>query len=120
MDKQKALKLLLGRVDKSELSGEVLLFTDAHSWRKHLKRFYSPPQYFGAIMILYTSSTTSLISCRIGVILTVLPQLQNLPTMSELSKSWSLIYLCFTIPAALSSIYKEFVFRSLEMDVWYD
>eukprot|EP01127_Copromyxa_protea_P022078 TRINITY_DN7778_c0_g1_i1.p1 TRINITY_DN7778_c0_g1~~TRINITY_DN7778_c0_g1_i1.p1 ORF type:complete len:597 (-),score=88.48 TRINITY_DN7778_c0_g1_i1:185-1975(-) len=103
IDKNEALETLLKGIHKSELDGEVLLFTDAHSWRKHFKRFYSPIQYLAALVI------------AIGVALTVMPRILE---DFEFGSS-SLLYLCFTIPAALSSIYKEIVFRTLEMDVWY-
>lgn len=72
VDKREALEILLRGVDRSELTGEVLLFTDAHSWRKHFKRFYSPPQYFGAVVILYAQPsavltfTESVLSLRIA------------------------------------------------------
>jgi hypothetical protein len=40
-------------IDTEELvGGEVILITDGHSWKKHLRSF-SIPQYVGTIVILY-------------------------------------------------------------------
>jgi hypothetical protein len=40
-------------IDTEELvDGEVILITDGHSWKRHLRSF-SIPQYIGTVVILY-------------------------------------------------------------------
>eukprot|EP01126_Amoeba_proteus_P005545 TRINITY_DN11879_c0_g1_i1.p1 TRINITY_DN11879_c0_g1~~TRINITY_DN11879_c0_g1_i1.p1 ORF type:complete len:319 (+),score=37.54 TRINITY_DN11879_c0_g1_i1:63-959(+) len=103
LDTSTAKRILLGGIDDSELDGEVILMTDGHSWLKHLQTFYSWPQYGGSLIIL------------VGVSISMFPSYS-----SDLFSIWSWVFVAFSVPSALSSVYKQVAFWKVkEMDVWY-
>jgi len=99
---------LFSGLDKDELeSGQVMLHTvESPSWAYHLLHFYSVSQYIGAVIVLG------------GLVLSVWPSFFGGKGAGPWS--WDLIFFTATIPTALSGVYKEIGFRSVDdMDVWY-
>jgi len=90
-------------------SGQVILYTvNSPSWIVHLKTFYSIPQYIGAAIVLG------------GLVLSVWPAFTGDALSDAGPWYWDLIFFTATIPTALSGVYKEIGFRSVDdMDVWY-
>lgn len=108
LDSTLATQTLFSDIDPAELTGEVLLFTDAHSWKRHLATFFSVPQYIGVILLM------------VGLIVTTVPELWYHGSTPVDSWMWILVFLVASIPLALSNVYKEIAFHTIpEMDVWY-
>lgn len=99
---------LFSGLDKDLLEhGQVELITDSPPWSVHLKSFYSFSQYLGAAIVLA------------GLVVSVWPAVTT-GSGSAGPILWDLIFFTATIPTALSGVYKEIGFRSVDdMDVWY-
>jgi len=95
---------LFSGISQEDLEGEVVLISDAHTWGKHFCTFYSAAQYLGASIILA------------GLVVSVWPDLKG----GAGSFSGDLLFFTATIPIAVSGVYKEIAFKSVDdMDVWY-
>jgi len=96
---------LFSGIGQDELDGEVVLVSNAHTWGKHLKSFYSAAQYVGALIIMS------------GLVVSVWP---DVVTGGAGQASGDIVFFCSTIPIAVSAVYKEIAFKSVsDMDVWY-
>eukprot|EP01137_Pigoraptor_chileana_P008059 Opistho-2@54385 len=100
------LETLIAKELPSTLTYQATLYTSAKAWNKHFREFYTVPQYLGALIIL----------C--GLLVSVWPAVTGGNGAGP--ALWDMIFFTNTIPTALSSVYKEIAFRSVEdMDVWY-
>eukprot|EP01126_Amoeba_proteus_P061758 TRINITY_DN831_c0_g1_i9.p1 TRINITY_DN831_c0_g1~~TRINITY_DN831_c0_g1_i9.p1 ORF type:complete len:462 (+),score=69.46 TRINITY_DN831_c0_g1_i9:272-1657(+) len=97
---------LFSGISQDELAGRVVLITDAHTWSHHFKTFYSVSQYVGAMIIM------------VGLIVSVWPSIHGSGNSGTIGAD--LLFFSATIPIAVSGVYKEIGFKSVEdMDVWY-
>jgi len=72
-----------------------------------LKERYSMIQIGGSLLIVG------------GVIISLVPSLQNKSDNTGNVLFWNMFYLCQVIPFAASNVYKDVAFKSVDMDVWY-
>lgn len=85
----------------------LLLKPATDTWKKHLKTFYTPFQYIGAVIVL------------LGLVISVLPSLTG-SSGSAGPPLWDMVFSLATIPTALSGVYKEIAFRKAgDMDVFW-
>jgi CRT-like, chloroquine-resistance transporter-like len=85
----------------------LLLKPVTDTWKKHLKTFYTPFQYVGAVIVLF------------GLVISVLPSLTG-SSGSAGPPLWDMVFALATIPTALSGVYKEIAFRKAgDMDVFW-
>lgn len=96
----------MGESAQSLLSGgSITLQTSEKSWKLHLKTFYKVPQYIGAVIILS------------GLVVSALPAFMGGSGGGPVQ--WDLVFFLATIPTALSAVYKQIAFESVDLDVWY-
>jgi CRT-like, chloroquine-resistance transporter-like len=86
----------------------VIVETSATPWSAHLRTYYTVFQYIGAAIILT------------GLIVSVWPALAGTDSAGAGPPLWDLIFFSANIPTALSGVYKEIAFGSVDdMDVWW-
>eukprot|EP00698_Gefionella_okellyi_P019312 TRINITY_DN5907_c0_g1_i2.p1 TRINITY_DN5907_c0_g1~~TRINITY_DN5907_c0_g1_i2.p1 ORF type:complete len:605 (+),score=108.24 TRINITY_DN5907_c0_g1_i2:30-1844(+) len=82
----------------------VILTTSAKSWRQHLRTFYGPMQYVGAVVLLA------------GLVLSAWPALVGGegggPPLSDL------VFILACVPVGISAVYKQIAFEHVDLDVW--
>eukprot|EP00698_Gefionella_okellyi_P011877 TRINITY_DN3161_c0_g1_i1.p1 TRINITY_DN3161_c0_g1~~TRINITY_DN3161_c0_g1_i1.p1 ORF type:complete len:599 (+),score=60.86 TRINITY_DN3161_c0_g1_i1:41-1837(+) len=90
-------------------SGQIQLFTSAKPWALHLKTYYSVAQYIGAVIILS------------GLLVSVWPALSGGGSGNSQAGPplWDMVFFLATVPTAISAVYKQIAFESVDLDVWY-
>jgi len=104
---------------------EVDLVTSGKGWAEHLKTYYKVPQYIGAVIILG------------GLVVSVYPSLAGSGTpvlclvhsvgflikpvvgSSGGDPLWEIVFFLATVPMAISAVYKQIAFESVDLDVWW-
>lgn len=85
----------------------VVMQTDRPTWKVHCKTFYRPAQYIGASIIM------------VGLVVSVWDSLTGRSGGGTGPFGWDVVFFTATVPTALSAVFKQLAFDSVDLDVWY-